>query len=198
MISILVGTNGIKEALRALDRLRSDLRERAMVAALNKTADKARVEMRRAITDEFDLKARDVTPRLAVRGASFKGKVNLTAILEALPGSKRGRSMNVIKFLRRPVSLAQARKGKQLGFRFKRGGPIKQIPGAFVGNDGRTVFIREAGAGRLPIRAVQVIDVQQMFNTRRINSRVVRRIETEWLIEFERAAKNLIERFNSA
>lgn len=194
MVLININTDGIKRAVRQLDTLHRDLADKALAAALNRTADKARVEMRRAITDEFDLKARDVNARLSVTGASAKRGV-LVAVLEALPGSRRGRSMNVIHFLRRPVTVAQARKGKQLGMRFRRGGPIKQIPGAFVGNQGRTVFIRE-GAPRLPIRAVQVIDVPSMFNTRRINARVVRKIEADFPVEFARAARVFVDRFH--
>jgi hypothetical protein len=196
MIKIDIRTN-FPDVQRTLRNLRTDIADRAVTAALNKTADKARTEMRRGIVSEFDIKAKDVNPRITVQGASAKtGK--LTAILEALPGSRRGRSRNVVAFLRRRVSLAQARKGKQLGFRFKRGGPVKQIEGAFVGNQGRTVFIRQQGAKRLPIKALQVIDVGQMFNTRRIQAKVVARIEREFPVEFNRAVRLYLERFNRA
>jgi hypothetical protein len=48
----------------------------------------------------------------------------------------------------------------------------------FMGNKGRTAFER-VGAKRLPIKPLQTIDVPQMFNTRRINLRVRKRIEQE-------------------
>lgn len=197
MLTVRVDFKGFAEASKALAGLRQDVRDRAVVAALNKTADKARVEMRRGITDAFAIKAGDVNSRLSVRPASFRGGVSLTAVLEALPGSRRGRSMNVIHFLRRAVTRQQARKGKQLGFRFKRGGPIKEIPGAFVGNSGRTVFVRE-GTSRKPIRPKQVIDIPSMFNTRRINARVVAKIQADFPVEFERAARVMLSRFAAA
>ena len=195
-LTISVNTDGIKRAVRELNGLRRDLGDKAVAAALNRTADKARVERRRAITDGCDRRASEVNARLSVRGASARSGT-LVAVLEALSGSRRGRAMNVIKFLRRRVTIGQARKGKQLGFRFKRGGPVKQIAGAFVGNQGRTVFVRE-GLPRLPIRAVQVIDVPGMFNAKRINARVVRKIERDFPVEFERAAKLFVDRFNRA
>lgn len=50
-------------------------------------------------------------------------------------------------------------------FKIKRNGPRKLIPGAFLINDGKTVMIR-VGKQRLPIKALQTINVAQMFNTR--------------------------------
>jgi hypothetical protein len=41
---------------------------------------------------------------------------------------------------------------------------------------------RRTGQGRLPIEPMQVIDVPQMFNTRRINERVRERMEQQLLV----------------
>lgn len=174
-----------------LNQLSSDIRDKAIVAAINKTADKGRVEMKRQIAAEYAIKAGYVNAQLDVRPATTKG-FSIQASIVAF-GRRRGkRSMNMVHFLERKVSLAEARRrGKagtlgQLGFKVKRSGGIKMIKGAFLGNNGRTVFIRE-GKGRLPIKAVQVIDVPQMFNAKRINMAVVQKIRAEFPIEMQRA-----------
>ena len=80
----------------------------------------------------------------------------------------------------------------QLRFQIKKVGGKKIISGAFIGNKGRTVFIRETG-DRLPIKALSTIDVPQMFNTRRIKKRVIKRIEKELPIEFDRAINAVLK-----
>ena len=62
------------------------------------------------------------------------------------------------------------------------------IRGAFIGNKGRTVFIRTTDK-RLPIQALQTIDVGQMFNQKRINARVVAAINTKFPELFARESK---------
>jgi len=80
----------------------------------------------------------------------------------------------------------------QLHFQIKRAGGKKMIKGAFIGNKGRTVFIRE-GRERLPIKALATIDVPQMFNARRINSIVravmLKRFETNFRRELRAVLK---------
>jgi hypothetical protein len=62
------------------------------------------------------------------------------------------------------------------------------IKGAFIGNQGRTVF-RRVGKERLPINAVQTIYVPQMFNTGRIKDVVVKLMREKFPVIFEREAK---------
>lgn len=197
MIGLNIKSDIDKIAKRFGD-LGRDMKTKAIAPALNKTVAKGRTEMARAITSEFAIKAADVRPRLNVRRASNRGG-GLVAVLEAFASGRKGRSLNLIRFMERKVSLAEARrrgrKGtlKQLGFQIKKSGGMKQIKSAFIGNNGRTVFVRE-GDSRLPIKALQTIDVPQMFNTRRINARVVKRIQKEFPIEFERAMRWMLER----
>ena len=120
--------------------------------------------------------------------------------------SRRGRSANMVRFL----AVAQAAgigfktrgaagiKKKdvaalrgQLGFLIKRGGGVKKIAGAFVGNKGRTVFMRE-GKARLPIKPVQVIGFSQMFNARRIHDRVMAKVRAEFGVELDRAINRIL------
>jgi len=197
MIEVKVGHN-IKQVSRGLGKLQRGLCDKAAVMALNKTVAKGKTEMGRAIRSEFAIKAADVRPRLQVIRAR-RGK--LVAELNPFASARRGRSLNLIRFLENKVTMAEGRRRKKSGtqnvlrFKIKKGSAPKTIKGAFVGNKGRTVF-RRTGKERLPIEAVSTIDVPQMFNTKRINKRVVAKIQKDFPIEFERAARLVLRRFN--
>ena len=165
--------------------------------------------MKRGITSEFNIKANEVAARLSLSKAN---RNNLAVVLDPFASKRRGRALNLIHFLERKVTMAQARRraknghlyttgmnGKKLPilyFKIRKNEPAKPIPGTFLGNKGRTVFIR-VGKSRLPIKAACTIDVPQMFTTRRIQSRVLERINQELPIEFDRAIKLVVDRFNS-
>lgn len=177
--TINVRTN-FPEIAAKLDRLPEEIGNKAMVRSMNKTIDQGKTEMARGISREFRLTVGKAKERLAVRKAYAKGGV-LHFQAELLATSKaKSRSMNIIAFVENKTTLAESRKRTKKGtlsqvhFQIKRSGGKKVIPGAFVGNKGRTVFIRE-GKGRLPIKAVNTIDIPQMFNTRRINT-IVRQV----------------------
>lgn len=188
---------------RMLDKLPQELRDKAIRPALNKVAEKARAEINRAIPQEFAVKASEVRNAVEIRKA--KGD-KLEAVISIFGSSrKRGRSLNLIHFLAAVQAAGQAFKvrgkkltkadqaalQKQLGFLIKKGGGIKKIEGAFIGNKGRTVFMRE-GKGRLPIKPVQVIGFSQMFNSKRISQRVMQKINDDLPIEVDRAIKMLL------
>jgi len=207
MISISIKTD-IDKTVRELERIRRGIGERATVMALNKTAAKAKTEMVRAITSEYVIRASDVRPRMRVQRAR-RGR--LTAVLDPFASvSRRGRSLNVVHFLERKVSLAEARRRRkagtlsQLRFRIKKTGGPRTIKGAFIGNKGRTIFERVPGSVMSSrekysgtkhaegIRPVQTLGVPQMFGVRRISDRVVRRIRKEFPIEFDRAVRQVL------
>ena len=153
---------------RKIDRQRKDIADKAMARALNKTIDQGRAEMARRIAAEYRIKISDVRQRLAITRARKQGKaLELTVSLEATRAGK-GRSMNLIAFHTGGGRVLKSGKRQQLRFKIRRDGGNKQITGAFIGNKGRTIFIRD-GKSRLPIKAVNTIDVLQMFNTKRIN-----------------------------
>lgn len=179
----------IRSDLRAvqqqLDRLQSGLRDRVISAAINKTADKARAEMNRQITSEFAIKASDVRSQTRVQRASAKN-LQVFATLQAF-GKRRGkRSRNVALFRAR-----QTKKGVTV--QIKKSGGRKIIEHAWIGNQGRTVFMRD-GKQRLPIKPVETIDVPQMFNTKRINAAVIAKINKDFPVELARAFKALERR----
>lgn len=185
---------------RALELLHEDIRGPALVSAVNKTIDQGRTRMVRGISREFNISATDVRQRLSVKRASKRR--GFYAIEGALVGGDgRKRAMNIIRFVERSVTLTEARWREKAGTRkllfvkVKRTGPAKALRGAFIANKGRTVFHRR-GKERLPIDPVQVIDVPQMFNTKRINSEVTAHMRTVFPTILRRETAFYIRRFN--
>lgn len=202
-----------KDVNRRLKELQKDVAEKATAMALNKTGAKAQTEMVRAITSEFNIKASEVRNKLRLIRAKRSG-VYMQVELNPFASGK-GRSMNLIRFMESKVSMAEARRRKKSGtqnvlrFKIKKQGGAIAIPGAFIGNDGRTVFKRDQSKymkGRVnksghskhaqAIEGLQTVGVPQMFNTKRINARVIARIRKELPIEFDRAIAQAIRRFN--
>jgi hypothetical protein len=166
-ITLNVRTN-FPEVMAKLSQVSDEIGNRAMVRALNATITQGKTEMARDISKEFRISVGMAKDRLEVSRASSKGgEYRFQATLEATRKAK-GRSMNVIAFVGALPKRTKKGKMAQIKFQIKRQGGKKTINGAFVGNKGRTLFIRE-GKARLPIKAVSTIDIPQMFNTRRIN-----------------------------
>ena len=186
----------ISGALQRIDDINLKLRDRVVTAALNKTADKGKAEMVRAITDVFAITQSKVRSRLKVRKAT---RSELIAVIEAFPSASGKRAMNVIAFGARPANSGVSVKIKKAGGR-------KVIAGAFIANRGRTVFTRIPGTTmksrsgskgvkhREQITGVMTIDIPSMFNTRSINARVVNKIEREFPVELDRAKAFFLSR----
>ena len=186
-MNISIQTN-FPDVQRALGRLSKDVGNKAMASALNKTVAQAKTAMSREIRAEFNMSAGKVGEALRIKRAiPSGGRFSLTASLES--PTKRGRSLNLAAF-----SARQTAKG--VTFKVKKSGPRQLIPGAFLINDGKTVMIRTSKA-RLPIKALQTIDVAQMFNTKRINAKVLRFINEKFPELFKNEAKFFTERFKA-
>jgi hypothetical protein len=183
-------TTNFADVQRKLEQLHKDVANKALASALNKTVAQAKTAMSKEIREEFNLPASTVNKSLRIeRARASGGRFKLEAALSSI--SKPGaRSLNLAHFAAR-----QTRKG--VTFKVKRGGPRKLIPGAFLINGGKTVMIRE-GRARLPIKALQTIDVPQMFNTRRINAKVIATIKAKLPAIFDNEARFFTERFNAA
>lgn len=202
------------EVARWSEGFGSNVVDMAKASALNKIADKAKTRMVREIAAEFEVSSAYVRDRLQIKRASaaaqrFVMEVTLAAVA---PGNRR--AANLIRFAETSITLAQARKrmkageggtqtlrsggqvqkALQLRFKIKRSGGKKMIEGAFIANKGRTVFIRE-GSKRLPIKALQTIDIPQMFNTKRINAVVVEMVKAELPALLERELQYYLSRY---
>lgn len=192
MIALNVRHN-FPEVQRALGQLKVNVSNKVMAKSLNTTMNQAKPAMAKQISAEYKVTSAEVKERLRVVPAVSKtGSVKLEATLLASNAGK-GRSMNLISFVERSISMAQMRKRIKKGeggtqtlrqggvvkkalrirFQIKRSGGVKVIPIAFIANDGRTVFVR-VGKARLPIKALNTIAITQMFNTKRINGVVVK------------------------
>lgn len=181
-------SHNFPEVQRQLQTLRQDVATKSLASAMNKTVALAKTAMSREIRAEFVLPAAKVSQALRVnRARATNGLLQLQASLES--PAKRGRSLNLANFAAR-----QTRKG--VSFKIKRDGGRKTIPGSFLINNGRTVMIR-TGKARLPIKALQTIDVAQMFNTQRINSKVVNTMRDRFPGIFVNEARYYTDRFNS-
>ena len=186
---------------RMLTEMQKDVANKAMSSALNKTVAQAKTAMSREIRAEFNMSASKVGESLRVKNArAFSGSVHLEASLES--PRNRGRSLNLINFMERSVTMAQARKRSKAGtlnqlfVQIKRAGGKKALGSAFIGNKGSTVFVR-TGKARLPIKALQTVDVASMFNTKRVNAKVLAMIEAKFPELFANEAKFFTDRFNA-
>lgn len=201
-VSVRVDDSATRKALK---RLQDDMQAKVLQPAINKVAEKARAEINRAIPEEYAVKASEVRSAINLRKAS-RGR--LEAVIEIFGSArKRGRSLNLVHFLAAVHAAGRAHKvrgakatrkdlaalDRELGFLIKRAGGLKKIAGAFVGNKGRTIF-RRIGSGRLPIEPMQVIGFSQMFNSRRINQRIMDKINAEMPVEIDRALRLLMRR----
>lgn len=215
-----IDVRGVSDLVQNLNRIKDDLgKAQATGAAINKVAAKAQAEINRSITQRYAIKADQVRNSVVLSRASAKADRLEASISIFGSPSKRGRSMNMIRFLAAYQAAGRAVKlrgyrgskkelkalGVQLGFQILRGGGLKQIPGAFVGNKGRTVFMRVPGkqmpgrSGRLTkhseaIVPVQVIGVSQMFNSNVISGRVLRKIAADLPTEMARAVEMILAR----
>lgn len=190
-------TTNFPEVQRKLDLLRSDVASKAAARAVNRTIEQARTAMSREIRQEFMVDARLLRERLRIKRATFyAGVLNVRAALEA-PG--RQRSANLIRFGARETGIG-------VSIKIKRNGGRKTVRGAFIGNKGRTVFERVPGTKMSSrkwggkhgetIKPVQTIDVQQMFNTKRINAAVVAVMQARFPAIFERELAFILSQFN--
>lgn len=198
-MQINIKTN-FPEVQRKLAALHQEVAGKAMASALNKTVAQAKTAMSREIRAEFTISASKVNQALRInRARASGGQFNLEASLES--PSKRGRSLNLINFAPRQTA-------RGVTVKIKKGGPRKLLRGAFIANEGRTVFIRtgepkrrmskgfNVGKLREPIKALQTIDVAGMFNTKRINAKVLRFINTKFPELFAHEAKFFTAKFN--
>lgn len=194
---------GLDALQKKLIKTASDLDTKAKAMAINKTAEKARAEINRVIPQEYAVKAAEVRNAIDLRRANGR---ELRAVISIFGSARRrGRSLNMIHFLAAIQAAGRAVKTRgskakkadlksianQLGFMVRRDGGLKKIPGAFIGNNGRTIF-RRTGKARLPIEPMQVIGFSQMFSSQKITDRIMRKIAADFPVEAQRAADQVM------
>lgn len=182
------------EVQRELTRLQKDIADKAVARALNATIKQGETAMARQISLTYRISQSVVKQRLSVtRARRNGGRLELQVTLEATRKG-RGRSMNMIAFVTTAARRLKTGKRNQTKLQVRRDGGRKQVTGAFIGNQERTLFIR-TGKARLPIEPVNTIDVVQMFNTRKISTAVQTVLLDRFAINFARELKVVLGGF---
>jgi hypothetical protein len=196
VININIATD-FADVYNMLDGIARDLQPKVISRALNAIGDTVKAQARKEIGAEYNLPATEIGKLLRVQRANFRaGRLSVEVIAE----SRRGRSLNLIRFVERKVTMAEARLRRKSGtldllrVQIKRKGGKKVLgtpdwaagkPFIATANGGTFVAARTTSAS-YPIRAVQTIDVPSMFNTKRINALLLGTIRSKFPAAFRR------------
>lgn len=134
--------------------------------ALNTAAKGRRTDASRALRERYPrLKAKDASEAFDVYLASPE---NLQAVITV-----RGRPFNLARFVTGEVTNSSRRRGGGVWVNIK--GQRKYIEGAWLkrgtnkaGDEYATLFVREKGAKRLPIKALSTIDLPNAVNIKEL------------------------------
>lgn len=180
-MNININTN-FKGLVDALNKLPSEIQSKVLKPALKQVADTGKVALVREITRSFNIQRTEVVPSIRAFVSEtpkiINGGLGYTATILT---SSNKRSLNVIRFIEKSISLAASRRRNKVGSRnqlhakIKRNGVHKSLGNrAFIGNKGRTVFYREEGSRK--IHPFQTLNISQMANTRDNTEKVAARI----------------------
>lgn len=186
--------------LKQLEGLKRDLQDKVIARTLNTIGGSTRLQARKEISREFNLPSAEVGNMIRVQRATVKGR-NLEVAVVA--ESKRGRSLNLVRFVERRVTLAEAKRRRKGGtldrlrVKVKKTGPVKMLgrpkwaasdPFIITANGGTFVAARRKTPGPRGglIGGVQTIDVPSMFNTKRLNALLLQQIRAKFPGEFDR------------
>ena len=171
----------IKAALRELNRVQREQVPKAAARALNTTATQAQGAAVKELAAETGLKQKDVRAAMHRTRATWR---NLVAAVVAT-----GRAVNLIRFTRQTRDAAR----KGAGVRANAWGKSRVYRGTFIGNQGRTVFVRE-GEARLPIKAVHGPSIPREMAREKVLKHLDQTIRTRWPINFARELKYYLSR----
>jgi hypothetical protein len=156
--------------------------------ALNVAAKGRRTDASRALRERYPtLKAKDASAAFDVHLASPE---NLQAVITV-----RGRPLNLARFASGEVTKGSRRRGGGVWVNIK--GQRKFIDGAWIkrgtnksGDDYATLFVREKGAKRMPIRALTTIDLPNAVNIKELaeilDQQTGTRFDNEFLRQLDR------------
>jgi hypothetical protein len=180
----------VQPTIAYLNRIKDGLGDQVIASTLNKTIDQTQTQMVRGIASTYNIKQTDIRQKLSKQRASRAGQ-RFTATLFGNPFGRARRALNVIRFLERVTTLAQARKrGKagtlaELHFKILKAGGKSTIKGAFVLNVAGTPVFRRTGPGRKEIEPVRTVGVPQMFMAHKVQDPVQRWIPAKFAELFE-------------
>lgn len=113
MVTLSIKTD-FRNVQRELKSLQSDIKNKVIPTALNKIAAKAKTEMKRAISSEFNIPQDEVNARLRITRAKRDFK-NWFVVLDPFASKRKGRSLNLIRFVEKSVTLAEGRRRNNSG-----------------------------------------------------------------------------------
>ena len=185
-----------KDAVNKLNAIKANLGDRCLTRTVNEVAKKAKTQMSSVIRDTYNVRADLVRERLQVRLAVGGRNATFTAYVVGNAGAKGRDSLNFIRFIDSKATIKAFKRGHdmrldQLRFTIKKSKPGVIHKGAFVGNQGRTVFERTGKpSARNPkregIKPVYSIGVLGMFSTRKNIAEVQRQIMVEMPVIMQR------------
>lgn len=155
MLTVSVESN-VKEQLARLESGRRDLEEKAIVRALNRTADNVRAEATRRIRETYTLKASTVRNQMSI-GRAWGGKLEASV-------SANGRPIPLYEF-------DASWKPQWSGARFKvKKGKRQTLPHTFIATmkSGKVGVFERKGPGRLPIEQKFSIGMPGMFGAKQV------------------------------
>lgn len=157
MLTVSVESN-VKEQLARLQAGRRDLEEKAIVRALNRTADNVRAEATRRIRETYTLKASTVRSQMSI-GRAWGGKLEASV-------SANGRPIPLFEF-----SARWTPRMKGASFAVKRG-QRKTLPNTFIATmaSGKVGVFERRGPKRLPIEQKYSIGVPGMFGAKDVQA----------------------------
>lgn len=157
MVVIDVQSN-IREQMAKLDAARRDLQDKAIVRALNRTADNVRAEAVRQIRQSYTLKAGTVRDQMSISRA-WSGKLQAAV-------SANGRPIPLYEF-----SARWTPRMKGASFAVKKG-KRKTLPHTFIATmkSGKVGVFERKGASRLPIEQKFSVGVPGMFGAKEVQA----------------------------
>lgn len=183
MLNISV-KHDMKRLAKTLDKKQRKDLPKVIVSALNKTVANVKVAVAKDITASTGIAAAKVKPHLDVRKATRAQRI------ATITASKR--TFNLIRFAT-PAAIQRSLQHRGTGLKAKAWSKkAKEFPGVFVGNQGRTAFVR-TGAGR-KIRAAHGPSIPRAMVSAKVAKHTRALIPKRFRINFEHAFKRKFER----
>ena len=172
----------MKRLAKTLDRTQRKQMPKVMTQALNKTVAKVNTEVRKDISKATGIAQNKISPHLDVRKATWN------RLIASVSTSKR--TFNLIRFAS-AAAIKNYRKGS--GLKAKAWAKkARAFPGVFVGNKGRTAFVR-SGSGR-KIKAAYGPSIPRAMVSDTVAKHMRKTIKERFPINFAQAVKRFFPR----
>ncbi len=161
---IKVDTKELKDMRKRYSKVQSQAKT-VIARAMTRVGDNARTNAKKEIAKDYVIKSGDVNKTLS------STKASATSTSTIVRSKSRGTGLDKYKFTPKKVR-GKGEVPKVIKAAVKKGGSVKKIKNAFVGNkNGLKIFVRE-GKKRLPIRRLYGPPAPEMFNQKRIREPV--------------------------